>query len=450
MLSQKKLTILIAGGGIAGLAAAVFLDELGFHITLVEKKPIFGGRTFSFQDQKTGFVVDNGQHLMIGAYHETIALLEKLGVKHKIEFKIPTQVPLKFAKGKKTLFTIKDVKAPFGILAAFLNCELFTLKEKLNFVRLGRVLKKIKKNESLMPKEATAYDWLLANYQTERVLKNFWEILTLATLNDSIFKASAENLIQVMLKSFFRKKEDGFLIFPCAGLSEVLIDPIVTYLKMRGHDLRTGIGVTEFKILNERVQTMVLTNGESRTADFYVSALPPQRLASVLPKPWLQSSKTLKPIQDFQFSPIVSVNLFFDQDFMTDVFIGSSFTATHWFFNKNLIFKNNNGLTHVMGVISGAYDFLDKGKDEIVNLALSDLKTLYPDFHKAKLQHALVNIERQATVSFDPVANASRPPQKILDNFFVIGDWTKTGLPATIESAVMSAKKMAQDFSELP
>lgn len=438
VLSQKK-SALIAGGGVAGLAAAVLLDEAGYDVSLFEKKPILGGRTFSFQDPKTGAVLDNGQHLLIGAYHETFKLLEKVGAKSRVQMKVPTVVPLDFGGGCRGDFKVSNLPPPLGLLGAVLRFPLFSLAEKWQILKLGLALKKIKSGKIPRPKNQTVREWLLQNGQSENLIKNFWSILVLATINDSVDVVCADLLVEVLLRSYFAGPQDGFLVFPRAGLSEVLVEPVQRYLEMRGQNVVTGLGLKEIKILNNRVQGFVMDDGSTKTADLYVCALPPHRLLNVLPKPFVDARPDLSAIKDFSFSPIVSINFFYDQDHMPDEFIGASTTTVHWFFNRCKIVNDKSSLTHIVGVVSGAHELLNKSKEELIALARADLETLYPGFKKARLEHALVNIERQATVSFSPKSAGQRPKQKILENFYVIGDWTDTGLPATIEGAVRSA-----------
>lgn len=443
---MTKKTAIIAGGGVAGLAAAVFLDELGFEVSLFEKKPILGGRAYSFADKKTGCVVDNGQHLLIGAYHETIGLLERVGAKHKLTISVPTKIPLCFSKKKRAAFEILNVPPPFGIFVGFLKSSLFSLREKFLLFKIGKILNQIKNSKKPLPQGQTVREWLISCGQTPDLIRHFWEILTLATLNDSVDFACAAHLVTVLLKSFFSGRQDGFLIFPKTGLSELFAEPISHYLKWRGQDVRTSLGLERVNILDNRVQSFVLSDGLVQKADLFVCALPPHRLSQVLPETFVTHHEGLKRIKDFSYSPIVSINLFYDQNFMTDPFLGSSHTKVHWFFNKNRIFSSHEKLTHIVGVISGAREFLDKDREEIVAIARQDLEDLYPGFKNAKLKHATVTIERQATVSFGTESCKWRPKQKILDNFYVIGDWTDTGLPATIESAVVSAKKIRAGF----
>ena len=99
-----------------------------------------------------------------------------------------------------------------------------------------------------------------------------------------------------------------------------------------------------------------------------------------------------------------------------------------------------------MGVLSAGYTALHQSKDELLNTALNDLESLFPAAKTAKIKHALVNIERQATLSSRVGVNPSRPQTAIYSNAYVVGDWVQTGLPATIESAVRSARLMQDDL----
>lgn len=440
MTDKSRKSALIAGGGLAGLAAAVLLDEQGYEVTLLEKKPVLGGRTFSFADKKSAATIDNGQHLLIGAYHETIALLEKVGAKHKVVLKNPTIVPLALQDGRIVRFTLGSLPPPAGLAWALFKFSGFSLKDKFTFLRLGAELRALLKGRKALPADKTVNQWLRSVGQSEFAIKNFWEALTLATLNDSPDVASADALVTVLLKSYFAGPRDGHLVFPKTGLTELFVDPIVKYLEARGQMVIAGSGVKEIRILNGRAQSFVLDDGTQSKADLYVAAVPFHRLLGALPVAFVDSRVDLQKLRNFHHSPIVSVNLFFDAPVLDDDFIGSAVTRVHWFFNKGAVSGRNS--YHVMGVVSGAYDFLEKSKEEIVALACEDLRQIAPKARGAKLQHALVNIERQATLSCRIGVNAQRPSQKILDNFFIVGDWTKTGLPPTIESAVLSAKLM--------
>lgn len=447
---MKKPRAIIAGGGLAGLAAAIQLDELGYHVTLSEKKTILGGRAYSFTDRITGLTVDNGQHLMVGAYHETLRFLEKIGAKHKIAFESPTTVPLLDENHQKTYFTIKQKKPPWQLLQAVMGFKGFSIADKIGFYPVARELFRIKKGRQKLPTDLTVEEWLKRLQQSPKSRKNFWDILTLATLNDEPAITSADGLATVLLKSYWGSAQDGLAVFPKVGLSELFAQPAENYLKCRGHDIKKNVGLKQIKVMDGKVRSFEFSDGAEITADIYISALPFQALLKTLPPSLLETQAHLQPIKNFTTSPILSINLFFEKKFMAEKLVGSAQTKTHWFFCKDHIVKTKNPLSHIVGVISGAYDFHDQNKEEIVAMAKTDLAQIYPQSRQIKLVHALVSKEYDATLSSRVGVNSKRPPQKILDNFYIVGDWTQTGLPATIESAVVSAKLMAEHLAPHP
>lgn len=444
---MKNREAIIVGGGLAGLAAAIQLDELGYHVTLVEKKSILGGRAYSFTDRITGLTVDNGQHLMVGAYHETLRFLEKIGAKHKVAFESPTTIPLLDENHKKINFTLKNKKPPWQLGSAVLGFKGFSIADKIGFYPIARELFRMKKGRQELPTNLTVEEWLLSLKQSPKSRKNFWDILTLATLNDEPAVTSADGLATVLLKSYWGSAHDGLAVFPKVGLSELFAHPAETYLQCRGHTIKKGLGLKHVKIMDGQVRSFEFWDGSEITADIYVSALPFQALLKILPPALCETHPHLKPIQNFTTSPILSVNLFFEKKFMNEKLVGSAQTKIHWFFCKDHMVKTPSSLSHLVGVISGAYDFCDQSKEDIVAMAQQDLAQIYPQSRSIKLIHALVNKEQNATLSSRVGVNPQRPPQKILDNFYIVGDWTQTGLPATIESAVVSAQLMAEQIN---
>ena len=451
--TNKPKTALIAGGGIAGISAAIFLDELGYEVTLIERKPILGGRTFSFTDKKTGLTIDNGQHLMIGAYHETMSLLEKLGVKHKVKMQIPTEVPIIDADNKPHEFKLGTLSPPLNLALAMLGFSGIKLKDKFGLLKLKRCIQKIQKDETYSPQDLTVLDWLKKLGQSDKALKNFWEILTLATLNDSAAVTTADGLAAVLSESYFKGRQDGFLVLPKVGLSDLFAKPAERYLVLRNQKIITGNGIGEFRFIDGKAHSFKLSNGDELKADLFVSALPFTSFLKTMPKSLVENDARLSPLKQIKPSPIISINLFYDRPFMQKPFIGSSDTKVHWFFCKDHIFPKTdspheqNQSSHIMGVISGAYDYLEMSKQELTAIADKEIRKLFPQSKDAKLTHSLVNKEREATLSSRIGINKIRPEQKFCDNFYIIGDWTKTGLPGTIESAVVSARKMVNQLT---
>ncbi|MBI2338928.1 MAG: FAD-dependent oxidoreductase [Deltaproteobacteria bacterium] len=440
----------IIGGGFAGLSAAVFLDSAGFDVTLFEKKPILGGRAYAFLDRKTDTWVDNGQHLLIGAYHETLKLLENIGATRHLFFQKAADVPLFSTDNRMVHFKPLNLPPPFNILAGLIRMPIFSLGERIHFLGLGRELRRLKKGKPRVSLDQTVNDWLGALNQSENTRINFWDPLTLAVLNDDPDVAGARMLAAVLVKGFLGGKKDSRLILPKENLNELLAKPAQACLELRGQKIRLGEGIAKIHILNDRIQGLETDKGEIFRADDYMSAVPFSVLLRLIPPGFVETEPYFANLKLLKSSPIVSINLWFDRDILPHDFIGVAGRRVHWYFNKNRIYDVSHPPYHYMGVASGAYSLVDKSREEILEMTLKELNEAAPASASAHLIHSLVNKEREATLSPQAGSEKFRPKQKSpFANLYVIGDWTDTGLPATIESAVLSARLAVNDLERL-
>ena len=427
-------TVCIIGGGFAGLAAAVFLDNLGFEVSLFEKKPVLGGRTYSFRDKKTGDWVDNGQHLLIGAYHETLKLLGNIGATRHLKIPQKTEVALISDQNKPLTFTLPRLPVPFNLMVSFLRMNCFTWSDRFHFLKMGLELHKTAPSETVL-------EWLKRHKQSGKAICNFWEPLTYATLNDDPSVAEAAMLKVVLTKGFLSSPADSRMVLAVSHLNDLLAKPALTYLTLRGQKIKTGVGITKIHLLDGKVQGVELEDGEMIKSDIYISAVPFASLLRLIPEGFIDSIPYFGNLKKLSSAPIVSINLWFDRDVIPHDFVGAAGKKVHWYFNKNRIYGKDESPFHVMGVISGAYNLNDSSKEEIQKIVLAEMKELFPKMQEAILVHSLINKEREATLSPKVGSDECRPTQQSpFENFFVIGDWTNTGLPATIESAVVSAK----------
>lgn len=432
MTNLNQKTALVAGSGVAGISAALKLHDLGYHVTLCDRSPKWGGRTYNFQDKITGLEIDNGQHLLIGAYHKTLELIERLGTSHHLHWQKPTHVPL-FGQNKTRYdFKYSGQIRLLSALKGLLSFKGLKVSDKLSLAALALDLNK-------PHTKITAYDWLKKHGQSEQAIKNFWEILIYATLNDDPKVTSADGLQAVLKKSFFKHPKDGLLIFPKVGLSDLLILPAIQFLEANGHSVQPKRALKTLKLKQNQCTQAQFSDGTCESFDLYVSALPFQNVLSIFDAKDLTRFPQLKPLHNWQGSPIISINLIFDKPIFKGTFWGSAETDVHWFFNRNDYVNINSKHQHIVGVISGGYKWLNASKDDLVKQALDDLRPLFPNTVIPKPIHSLVNKERFATLSNRVGVTNQRPKQKLLDNLFIVGDWTQTGLPGTIESAVVSA-----------
>jgi squalene-associated FAD-dependent desaturase len=431
--------VVIIGGGFAGLAAGVRLSERGQDVLLLERRSHLGGRAYSFTDAKTGDVVDNGQHLFMGCYHHTIAFLKTIGRLDRLKFQDRPRVDFLDTKGF-TSFDCPPLPAPLHVLAGLLRMKGLGLSDKLRAFNIGRA---IKSNGRLSPGALTVDQWLDELGQSTRIKKRFWYPMVVATLNQKPGIASARMLKVVLQEAFGGDSKSASIGISRVGLSDLYTDGAFDFIKARGGDVRTGAQVQRLIIEKGVVVAVELKDGELVDGDYFISAVPPEALFAILPEEL--KNKEFASLLTLGSSPIVSINLWFDRPIIDHEFVGLLGTRSQWIFNKDLILSPGKKSNQVAVIISAARDFVDWTKNDLVEMALADLHELLPASRDAELLHSVIVKEREATLSHSVESDSLRPgPRTSISNLILAGDWTDTGLPATIESAVVSGDKATE------
>ena len=192
---------IVIGGGFAGLTAAAYLSNSGFQVELLEASPKLGGRAYSFKDNETGSIIDNGQHIMMGCYHDTLKFIRMIGAEKNFLFQKGLEV--NFLNSDSELIKLKSFPFPypFNLLFGLLNFKALSYSDRIRFLRFFLKLPFISLEKL---NELTVYDWLIKENQNEKIRKAFWEILSVGALNTNIKKASALTFA-IILKEIFLK-----------------------------------------------------------------------------------------------------------------------------------------------------------------------------------------------------------------------------------------------------
>jgi squalene-associated FAD-dependent desaturase len=431
--------VVIIGGGFAGLAAGVRLSERGYEVLLLERRNHLGGRAYSFIDSKTGDVVDNGQHLFMGCYRHTIAFLEKIGRLDRLKFQARPRVDFLDREGF-TSFDCPPLPAPLHVLAGLLRMKGLSIGDKLRTFNVGRA---IKSNGKLSPGALTVDQWLDQLGQSARIKQRFWQPMVVATLNQSPDIASARMLKVVLQEAFGGDSKSARIGISRVGLSDLYTDGAYDFIKARGGDVQTGAQVRSLVIERGVVVAVELKDGQRVEGDYFISAVPPEALFAILPDDL--RNKEFAQLEALGSSPIVSINLWFDRPIIDREFVGLLGTRSQWIFNKDLILSPGKQSNQVAVIISAARDFVDWTRNDLVEMAISELHELLPESRPAELLHSVIVKEREATLSHTVESDSLRPgPRTSIPNLILAGDWTDTGLPATIESAVISGDVAAR------
>ncbi len=425
----------VLGGGVAGIAAAVSLARNGLRPLLLESRPYIGGRARSFVHEPSGDVIDNGQHLMMGCYHRTFELLELLGTRSAVQLQRSLAVEFRDPDGSSDrLAAPATLPSPADVLVGMMRLKRITAAERLALLRIGIALAL-----GTPGSDETAATYLRRHGQTANLRRRLWDPIIIATLNLPAERASALLFARVMRLAFLGKGTDSHLAFPTRGLSE-LFQPATSLTEHSGGSVSIGTAITAVERHDEGY-VIRLKDREPILARQVISALPERALRAVLRQPELVSD-VLGATPAFEYSPIVSLYLWYNHNPASlPAFAAMIGTAVQWMFNRRAIDGSRNekwpGL--VSCTISAAVAESSTDADSIVARADAELQAAFPELAGAGLLGSLVLKERHATFAATPEAERARPmAQTAASGFFLAGDWTSTGLPATIEGAAQS------------
>lgn len=435
--------VIVIGGGLSGLAASIKLSLSGAKVVLLEQKSILGGRTYSFTDPKTGDEVDNGQHILVGAYHNTLKYLELIGTKHFL--KRQSKPRLYFHHPQKGLhtFEISNLPKPFDITAAMLNYKILSFRERNKLLRVGLELKRWNEKFERKLSQLSVESWLDSLNQSDEAKRSFWNPIVISVMNETPSRASALLFARSLKNTFLGKKSDADVLIPTVGQSKLYVEQAVELLKRNKSEV----------ITNAKVKSIIVSDGAAAGVEvvkkikskYVISSVPYYNVAQLIPKNY-QNHIMFNELNLFESSPIVSINLWFDRQVMDIEFVGLISRNLQWVFNRRrIIGDTTQPENYISAVISAANDEIKLTKDELVKMAVGELKEVFPDCRSAELTNAIVIKEKRATYSATNEVESIRPnPETPIKNFYLAGDWTNTGLPATIEGAIQSGFKAAE------
>ena len=456
---QTRPSAVVLGGGIAGIATAIYLSDQGYGITLVETRGFLGGRVFSFVDQETGLPVDNGQHLFLGCCHYYVQFLQRLGIFEKWHLQRRLRVRVSDRANKSGLLASAPLPGAFHLLPSLLAYPHLRAKDKL---RVLSALLRIKFTDRRGPhlERMTFYQWLKWQGQSEAAIDNLWNLLIVPTLNDDIRDVSAAMGMMIFQEGLLKGRNDPKVGYATDGLSPSLGEPARKYLESLGVRLLLGTPVRclelESEVESDRIASALLASGEKVTGDFYISALPFSDLLSILP-PEARDSPYFQRLRSLETSPIVNIHLWYDRTVMNEAFCAFVDSPLQWVFNKTAILADRGRLTassaeggqYINISLSAAWKYLDQPREELAQQFIAAMAEAFPKARESQVKRWLVVKQRHATFRCLPGAAQLRPTSDTpISNLFLAGEWTHTGWPSTMESAVRSGYNAAQAVAQ--
>ena len=438
--------VVVIGGGFAGLSAGVALAERGYKVTLVEKRARLGGRASSHLDPNTGELVDNGQHVFVRAYQSTIRFLTTIGTLDRLVFQDQFRLTLVEADRPTTRIATLPLPAPFHLAAALLGARGLPIKDRLAALAFGS---RLVHGKPAATANLTVDQWLKHEKQPPAIRARLWRPLALATLNEDPTVAAADPFATVLKETFFQHANWSAIGIPRTGLSALYTTAAQEHIEHHGGRVLTGTSAVGLTVGRGRVSGVVLGDGETLTASWYISAVPYVNLPELLPSEIQLGYIAFLASRGLISSPIISIYLWFDQPILPEPFIGMVGTAWQWAFDRRTLLGHPTSDGHIALVMSAAGKYISSSTDELLTLAIKELESVFPTARGATLRHRVVVKEPNATFSPTVGSEAFRPDQRTpLGNFFLAGDWTRTGLPASIEGAVRSGHRCAELISQ--
>lgn len=422
-------SIAVIGGGWAGLAAAAELASCGQPVTVFEASRNLGGRARGLNWK--GKRLDNGQHILVGAYRETLRLMQMAGVDLSQAL---LRQPLQLVQhGKFSLHAPNFLPAPLHVLSGLMLAKGLGKRERL--AALG-LMAKLKLQQFRIAHDEPLAGFLARHYQSEHLVHLLWEPLCLAALNTPLAQASTQVFLNVLRDSFAGAKSDSDLLLPRRDLGQLFAEPASAYIQAHGGSIRLGKAVTAIR--QENSAYVIACGEEEQHFSHVIVAVPPYRLAELVAAlPMLNDAASMAEALAYQ--PIFTVYLQFPQSVELPIpMTGMTGGHTQWVLDRGLL-CGDAGL--LAAVISAEGPHLHMTQEALASQVLHELNTAFPGL-PPPLWHKVI-AEKRATFACLP--NLKRPPQPTsLPGFYLAGDYTAGDYPGTLEGAVRSGIKCAE------
>jgi squalene-associated FAD-dependent desaturase len=427
--------VAIIGAGLAGLAAATALAPRGFAVTLLEARQRLGGRAGSFTDAASGQTIDACQHVSMGCCTNFAHFCRTAGIAHLLQrqpvlwFMTPDRRVSRFRAG--------PLPAPLHLVGSFLRLHYLSLMDKL---RIGWGLHCLSRTA---PKDDVPFlDWLMRHRQTPRTLSRFWGVVLTSALNETPQRIGLRYARKVFVEGFLGHRRAFEVELPRVPLGRLYGEELQTWLSRHGVGLRLGCAVRRLQVEDGSIRAVELRSGERMQSDWYITAVPFDRLLDLLPEQVISSESYFADLLRLETSPITSVHIWYDRPILRLPHVVLIDCLGQWVFTRGEVAPGEH---YVQVVVSAARPFRSMGHDEVQRQIVEELARLFPAAKAALVKRARVVTEHAATFSAVPGVDKWRPAQQSpLPNLFVAGDWTATGWPATMEGAVRSGYLAAE------
>jgi squalene-associated FAD-dependent desaturase len=431
--------VVVIGAGLAGLAAAAALAGRGFRVTVLEARGRVGGRAGSFTDAASGQLIDTCQHVSMGCCTNFAHFCRSAGIAHLLQ----PQPALYFMTPDRRVsrFGADPLPAPWHLARSFLAAHHLRPADK---VRIAWGLACLRRTSP--DADGPFLDWLTRHRQTPRTVERFWGLVLTSALNEVPRRIGLRYARKVFVDGFLRHRRGFEVELPRVPLGRLYGDELQAWLQRHGVRLLLGQAARGLQLSGPEVRGLRTRQGEVVEAEWYVAAVPFERLLDLLPPDRVEADPYFGNLRRLETSPITSVHLWYDRPVTALPHVVLVGCTGQWVFNRGQVAPGEH---YLQVVVSAARDLGALGHEGVRRLIVAEVTRLFPAAAAASLTRARVVTEHAATFSAVPGVDRWRPPQASpLRNLLVAGDWTATGWPATMEGAVRSGYLAAEALLE--
>jgi squalene-associated FAD-dependent desaturase len=458
--------VLVIGGGLAGIAAALDCAAQGARVTLVEVRRRLGGAAYSFE--REGLQIDNGQHVFLRSCVAYRALLDRLGSAQRVNIQERLEIPVLKPGSKRAALRRGALPAPLHLAGALARYPHLTPRQRASAARAALALARLDLRRDDLD-QLTFGDWLARHGQGQDAVSKLWDLVALPTLNLPAAEASLALGAFVFRNGLLSGADAGDIGFHSSTLSQAIGDPAAQALERAGVEVRLGWRAQQLR----RTATGLEVHGhgghadrprdegadradedrseaelgapsrsvEELGAEAVIVAVPHARAATLLEPLIGEAARRLNALGS---SPIVNLHVLFDRVVCEEPFAAGVGTPVQYLFDRTAAAGAPSGCQYLAVSLSGAEREMGMSVEALRACYLPALRQLLPRAREAKVEIFMATREHAATFRAAPGVAALRPgPQTAVPGLVLAGGWTDTGWPATLEGAVLSGHAAA-------
>jgi len=425
--------VVVIGGGLAGISAALTLADAGSEVTLLERRQRLGGLTWSFW--RNGLSFDNGQHVFLRCCSAYTEFLERIGASDAVYLQPRLDIPVLSPKGTRASISRGSLRAPFHLAPALARYTHLGISDRLRLAWPALALSRLDPADPSLD-SVTFGSWLSRHGQSDVAIERLWNLIALPTINVAAAEASLALAVKVFRTGLLDRADSGDVGWSTVPLSELHGERSARALDKAGVEVALGARVQALSA-RRTGGFDVVTDERNQAVDAVVVATPPEVAQRLVPDGVLPAEMGLGQ------SPIVNVHLVLDRP-VTDLSLAAVVDSPIQFvFDRTASSGLRTGQCLSIS-LSAADDYIAQSSSQLVGMFFAALQTLLPIARTARLVDGVVTRERAATFRGAPGTASLRPGSRTsVPGLFLAGAWCDTGWPATMEGAVRSGNSAA-------